>query len=1142
MENSKIIIIFAKSIHLNTNNNMKRTITTLIVQLLSILIIYAQPRSESEALGIAEHFFADAARARGVTPQKAYLTMVSPTEICKAIGRESKTTTRSSSSNIGFYIFNDVSNHRFVIVSGDERQYDTLGDSDNGVLDPENIPCGLLTFLELYANEYDYLQESEGHGVTARAVSQVQKAYSTTSPLIQTKWNQDAPYNDQCPYASGVKCITGCVATAMAQILNYHKYPERGEGVVKRIGGQNRLSSDALDLSTKAFDWNSLVGAREVYTTSSSSTKSAVAYLMKACGYSVKMDYGTSKQGGSGAYPANIPSALADNFGYNRGVTLITKSSYSSIWESIIQEELSHKRPIIYCGFMSQGGGHCFILDGYQASTGKYYFNWGWSGHNDGPFYLSSLKPGSYNFSYNQLMVYNIFPEVDVDVNKPVITIDRDNYVVTISCSTPDVKLYYSFTPQDQSYESSYSRYYGSKLSITKNGTFRAYAELKGKKTYATNQSISWFKVDKPEFYPDGNKLTIKCPSATTIYYTKDGTTPSKSSIKYTGAITCSSGMTVKAIGVKTDYANSYTATFDYDGTIKTVYNFTNTAGKISEQINSASKLKVISLTVSGQLNGTDIKFIRQMCENGSLSRIDMKNASIVSGGDVYFADNTTNNVIGSHMFYGLENLSSIELPSNIIEIGFCAFSGCTSLKQIEIPKTCKKIETWAFRDTGLSSLNIPLNVSEIDWGIIQGCKSLIDLSVDKSNKIYDSRDNCNAIILTKDNTILAGCIRTVIPSSVTKIYINAFCSSPSKLIIPGAIDVVSTNAFEDNSSLEEVTIEEGTRCLYTGAFKECTNLKNVSLPSTVWMISENSFKDCTSLRSFTTYAETPVSIKENVFEGSNYKSATLRVPYGCKSKYQEAAVWKDFKTIEEMPIVVNSIAEAKALAAGQDATLKLDQAQVTYAYIDVIDYVYLRDKSGAGYLFGGDAIRNLNLNVGDIISGKIPVRLSSTGGIQFLNYQHEPRYFSVVGNQTVIPKTVTSDEVNNIENDCDLVAIDDVEMSGGIDYLFFNTSNKDYIWVSPISGLEPDDYESILAATRDVELSGRKYNLVGIPKRQTSLYLTRPAKDVTPSAIISPRRNNLEDGLIYDLQGRKVKGNLKAGIYIKNGKKVYIK
>ena len=265
-------------IHLNINNNMKRTITTLIVQLLSILIVYAQPRSESEALRIAEHFFADAAKARGVTPQKAYLTMVSPTEICKAIGRESKTTTRSSSSHLGFYIFNDVSNQRFVIVSGDERQYETLGDSDNGIFDPQKVPCGLLTFLELYANEYDYLQEYEEPGNVTRAVSQVQKAYSTTSPLIQTKWDQGAPYNDQCPYASGVKCITGCVATAMAQILNYHKYPERGEGVVKRIGGQNRLSSDALDLSTKAFDWNSLVGAREVYTTSSSSTKSAVAY------------------------------------------------------------------------------------------------------------------------------------------------------------------------------------------------------------------------------------------------------------------------------------------------------------------------------------------------------------------------------------------------------------------------------------------------------------------------------------------------------------------------------------------------------------------------------------------------------------------------------------------------------------------------------------------------------------------------------------------------------------------------------------------------------------------------------------------------------------------------------------------------
>ena len=1069
---------------------------TYLLTLCSMVV--AQPRSESEAMTIARDFLSASNDTKRSAPANAIdLKLVPSDDVKEQLFQYPFSSQTASLQELGFYVFNDVANHRFVIVSGDKRQYETLGSSDYCVFDPENVPCGLQTFLEQYAKEYAYLQRTPVDENSTSTEPVNRRAYSNVSPLIKTKWGQGSPYNDQCPYAKGTRCVTGCVATAMAQVMNYYQFPERGEGVVKRIPGKNYLSSDALDLSAKAFDWNSMQGLQKITSSSSSSAKSAVAYLMKACGYSVKMDYGTS----SGAYPNDALSALVWYFGYKTTATLKQRANYySSTWESLIQEELNNGRPIIYFGYGT--GGHCFILDGYQSSTGKYYFNWGWNGSCDGAYYLSSLRPDSYNFTNDQLMIYRISPNNNISIEKPVINIDTDNDVATISCATEGVKLYYSFTPQDQSYESSYTRYNGEKLNITCNGTYRAYAELQGKKVYASSRSVSWYAVYRPEFYPEGNKLTIKCPSATTIYYTKNGSTPTTSSTKYTGTITCSNGTTIKAIGVKANYENSSIATYEYKEELQTVYNITNTAGHIADKINSISKDKVISLTVSGQLNGDDIYYISYMLRHGELSRLDLKDATIVSGGGAYLSSHyTKNNVVGEYMFFGSPKLTSIILPSNTVEIGESALWNCPLLSEIIIPEGCKTIGRCAFEETGITSLFIPQNVTSIDWGIVQGCKTLNSLSVDSNNHYYDSRDNCNAIIESETDKIMAACRRTVIPETAKEIDIHGFCSSPKVLIIPGNIKKASVSAFENNTDLEELIVEEGVGSLYPSCFKNCTNLKSVILPEGFNDVSRNVFYGCSSLKTFTVYNETPLYIYSNYFEESNYKNATLRVPYGCKAKYQAAAVWKDFGKIEEMDPVVKSIAEAKALKEDQYATLVLDEAQVTYAYPDVIDYAYIRDKSGAGRLFGSDFFteEGLNIKTGDIISGSIPIRKSLTGSIQVISHKFEPRKFSVVGNKPVEPKPISSDAIRSEENENDLVTIEGVVISAGTNYLYFYDSERRFVSLSTIGGLEPEEYEAILAETKNKDLSQRKFTLTGIPHWQSSLYLTRPAKDIGP-------------------------------------------
>ena len=273
---------------------------TYLLTLCSMVV--AQPRSESVAMTIARDFLSASNDIKRSAPANAIDLKLVPSDDVKEQLFQHPFSSQTASLELGFYVFNDVANHRFVIVSGDKRQYETLGSSDYCVFDPENVPCGLQIFLEQYAKEYAFLQRTPVNESSTSTEPVNRRAYSNVSPLIKTKWGQGSPYNDQCPYAKGTRCVTGCVATAMAQVMNYYQFPERGEGVVKRIPGQNYLSSDALDLSAKAFDWNSMQGLQKITSSSSSSAKSAVAYLMKACGYSVKMNYGTNAQGGSGAY------------------------------------------------------------------------------------------------------------------------------------------------------------------------------------------------------------------------------------------------------------------------------------------------------------------------------------------------------------------------------------------------------------------------------------------------------------------------------------------------------------------------------------------------------------------------------------------------------------------------------------------------------------------------------------------------------------------------------------------------------------------------------------------------------------------------------------------------------------------------
>lgn len=289
----------------------------------------------------------------------------------------------------------------FVIVSGDDRFRDVLGYSESGTFDNANMPDNMRAWLQGYVEEMKHLK-AIGYQPSASAAHRTSGVKKAISPLIQTRWNQGAPYNQKCPnFFTFGKSVTGCVATAMAQVI-YYSSMKAGKHPVETLaaidaydcstswgGGLGKVHVDAIPKTT--LDWDNML---EDYTGSSTEVqKTAVATLMQICGAAVHMDYANSANGGSSASTSEVPSALVTYFGYDGTVRKMSRDAYTlATWTELIYDELAAERPVLYDG-QSSGGGHAFVVDGYDGDE-LFHVNWGWGGSQDNYFALSVMNPG----------------------------------------------------------------------------------------------------------------------------------------------------------------------------------------------------------------------------------------------------------------------------------------------------------------------------------------------------------------------------------------------------------------------------------------------------------------------------------------------------------------------------------------------------------------------------------------------------------------------------------------------------------------------------------------------------------------------------------------------------------------------------
>ena len=358
---------------------MKRIVTFLLMGMMCWLNADAAPINRQAALQKAAAFL----KEMNISQQ------LSPVADSKKLAPRRSGAVQYADAD-PYYVFNRGDGEGFIIISGDDQTEPVLGYCDKGSFDYTQAPDNMKALLAEYENQIVFLWEHP------QAIAKAVEKHSKIPQLMTSTWNQGNPYNQNCPNYFGLgRSVTGCVATAMAQVMYYQRdkstdrtlaaIPSYVAPTKHEIYGQ--LHVDGIP-DGSPIDWANM---RDSYSGSESAAqREAVANLMLYCGVSVQMDYTNSA---SGAYSYRVADALKAYFGYGASVQYVQQTNYTNeSWDQLCYNELANSRPFYLSGANSEGG-HAFVCDGYDGNY-HYHINWGWGGASDGYYLLSNLSPG----------------------------------------------------------------------------------------------------------------------------------------------------------------------------------------------------------------------------------------------------------------------------------------------------------------------------------------------------------------------------------------------------------------------------------------------------------------------------------------------------------------------------------------------------------------------------------------------------------------------------------------------------------------------------------------------------------------------------------------------------------------------------
>ena len=843
-----------------------------IVLILGFAICSAKQITKDQSLAIAKQFYSEQRTSKFFKVKSAtipdfkldYIANDAPS----AVGGR-KLSPAATDSVAYYYIYNVGENQGFVIISGDDRTKPILGYSDEGRFASDNMPENVKYFVNNYRSQIKNLLQNKSNFIAPQKMQAVVSNDSVVAPLILTKWGQLNPYNSKIPLTAAP---TGCGATAMAQIMNYHKWPIQGISTHSYTYNGKTYSAN---FSITKYDW---VNMKNEYSTNEDTTSifcKAVGDLMYHCGVALDMQYDLN---GSNTTTDKIPLAFINYFGYDKNVQLIWSKDFTTTqWKYKVKSEINAKRPILIFGKDGSSVGHEYIADGYDTYN-FIHINWGWDGNGNGYFETDPLdasiyftpgsliigiqKPVSYS---NPTLVYNGFNfsintsySRTQSINKTIVISEATgksfsgiiglafykneklysviNYAASTIVANTTLSKNFTFTIPDTLSVGTYRL-----VPIFKSTNDSAWSEIKYK--YSTtdlraNENVE-FDISKSAYIIYQNSKTMNCKKNEfkTNFSFDDWANVQRlvvsGQIDQFDLLYMAAGKSIKSIDIKNADiipTNINTIELAYSGKPNSFNEFYNSLSSKWKDFRN-----YFWNGVSYKMQGDpDWKKIDKYYEFKGLSYDVEKNRYFAVYERKQGYDYTYSQV--NIYTYGGQGLQIIGGNGIISE----AFNNST-VESISLPNNLKYIAPKAFINCpNLKTITIPDSVALIGDSLVYNCPKLISVTFNKQLRDIWSQ-NFSKSSLTIIN----------LPDSLTSIPDRTFenCGKLTSISLPSSLISIGSRAFSGCSSLKSLKIPESVRFLGDYAFQGC-GLIDLSIPSTINSLSEGAFHSCSNLTS----------------------------------------------------------------------------------------------------------------------------------------------------------------------------------------------------------------------------------------------------------------------------------------------------